>query len=76
MDSPFKKKLAETNMRLIDWNRGEPYTFRISDISELINSDILFARKIDEKIYFEIVKKNIRQFITMNGVKILIYYLF
>ena len=49
MDSPFKKKLAETNMRLIDWNRGEPYTFRISDISELINSDILFARKFDEK---------------------------
>lgn len=76
MDSPFKKKLAETNMRLIDWNRGEPYTFRISDISELINSDILFARKFDEKIDFEIVKKNIRQFITMNGVKILIYYLF
>lgn len=31
--------------RLIDWNRGNPYTWREVDFIELINSDSFFARK-------------------------------
>lgn len=32
-------------MRYIDWKRGNPYTFRINDYDELLNSGYLFARK-------------------------------
>lgn len=37
-------------MRLIDWNRGAPYTFRMSDFDEIKNSDILFCRKFDANV--------------------------
>ncbi len=50
------------NMRFIDWTRGEPYVFRISDLSELLNSDLLFARKFDEKVDFVIIEK-IREYV-------------
>ena len=55
MDSPFKYSLAGTNMRLIDWNRGEPYTFQTDDFNELVNSEMLFARKFDENTDFKVV---------------------
>ena len=32
-------------LRLIDWQRGTPYTFKDEDFEELIHSDKLFARK-------------------------------
>lgn len=50
-NSPFKKNIynIEDNnigsMRLIDWNRGDPYTWKMQDYTELTNSDKLFARK-------------------------------
>lgn len=44
-------------MRLIDWNRGGPYVWRINDYQELIESGMLMARKFDEKKDVEIVKK-------------------
>ena len=59
-NSPFKEKIYNiadeygTCMRLIDWNRGCPYTFRLEDLYILSNSDKLFARKFDE-----IIDKNI-----------------
>lgn len=34
-------------MRLIDWKRGQPYTFLSTDYDELTTSDFLFARKFD-----------------------------
>lgn len=42
-------------MRLIDWNRGSPYVFRIEDKSELNETDMLFARKFDCKIDRDII---------------------
>ena len=36
--------------RLIDWNRGSPYTFRQADFQELMASDCMFARKFDETV--------------------------
>ncbi len=54
-NSPFKDKLYDIDdeytgcMRLIDWKRGNPYTFRKNDFQELMSSDRLFARKFDEK---------------------------
>lgn len=44
-------------MRLIDWKRGNPYTFGIEDFEELIGSDYMFARKFDYKNRPEIVDK-------------------
>lgn len=37
-------------LRLIDWKRGNPYVFKDSDYDELIESDMLFARKFDSKV--------------------------
>lgn len=33
--------------RYIDWNRGNPYIWKVADYNELIDSDYLFARKFD-----------------------------
>ena len=54
-NSPFKKNIyhIEENhigsMRLIDWNRGNPYTWKMQDYTELTNSDKLFARKFSSQ---------------------------
>lgn len=42
------------SLRLIDWERGYPYIWRINDLNQLLTSNCLFARKfswmVDEKI--------------------------
>lgn len=35
----------ESCMRLIDWNRGCPYTWTLADLDELLSSERIFARK-------------------------------
>lgn len=61
MNSSFRDKLAcaddyfKGSMRLIDWKRGRPYTYREQDLDELISSPCLFARKFDEKIDSKII---------------------
>lgn len=47
--SEFKETIAYENFRLIDWNRGTPYTFGEADYDEVISSDKLFVRKVSEK---------------------------
>ena len=46
-----------SNMRLTDWNRGDPYIYHSEDFSSLIKSKMLFARKFDETIDNEIILK-------------------
>ncbi len=36
---------TKSDMRLIDWTRGGPYTWKMSDYNELVNSEKFFARK-------------------------------
>ena len=43
-------------MREIDWKRGKPYIYRIDDLSMLIQSDRMFARKFDCKVDDLIIK--------------------
>ncbi len=58
MTTKYKERLfdpsfsdsASSIQRLIDWQRGNPYTFRMEDSELLFRSDMLFARKFDEKI--------------------------
>lgn len=42
-------------MRLIDWERGNPYVFKKGDFEEIMNSNMLFARKFSLKEDAEIV---------------------
>lgn len=52
-NSPFRGNiynLEDTNkgsMRMIDWERGNPYVWRNEDFDELVQSDKLFARKFN-----------------------------
>lgn len=57
-NSNFKEKIYglqsvvdtnEPNMRSIDWVRGNPYTFKVDDYDELMNSNNLFCRKVSDK---------------------------
>ena len=43
--------------RLIDWKRGNPYVWRMSDYEELMNSDRMFARKFNWDTDAEIIRK-------------------
>ena len=62
-NSPFKERLYNQDfnnnylgcMRLVDWKRGAPYTWRITDYDDIINSEYLFARKFNFKIDKEII---------------------
>lgn len=62
-NSTFKERihdlssLSNSSKRYIDWKRGKPYTFRSSDFDELISSNCFFARKFDESIDIDVVKK-------------------
>ena len=44
-------------MREIDWHRGKPYVWRDEDFDFLINSEMMFARKFDERIDAQIIKR-------------------
>lgn len=44
-------------LRYIDWTRGNPYVWKISDYDNLVNSNYLFARKFDEKESKELIDK-------------------
>ncbi|NBH72402.1 glycosyl transferase [Clostridiaceae bacterium] len=65
VNSAFKDRLYHSGfdndysavMRLIDWQRGQPYTFRKEDFGELVNSDKLFARKFQADVDEEIIKQ-------------------
>lgn len=63
MQSPYKNKIENDNKRFIDWNRGQPYTWKSENYEEIINSKKLFARKFsideDPKI-IEMIKKHVQ----------------
>ena len=54
-NSPFADTIINDNLRLIDWQRGDPYTWRKEDFKELVNSDVLFARKFSSHTDSEII---------------------
>lgn len=63
MNSEFSKSLFRPvdnsknnmNVRLIDWTRGRPYTWRKENIEELLSTEHLFARKFDESIDCDVI---------------------
>lgn len=57
MYSPYKDNITNDTLRLIDWKRGNPYTFTAADYDLLMTSDCLFARKFDETADAEIIQR-------------------
>lgn len=62
INSGFKNNLCQPyrleenlNMRLVDWSRGKPYTWRKEDYNIITNSNMFFARKIDPNLDNEII---------------------
>ena len=47
-NSPLRDTIVNDSLRLIDWERGKPYTFTYADLSQLQRTDKLFARKFSE----------------------------
>lgn len=62
INSHYKDKIFDSHdelhgcMRLMDWKRGRPYTFRVEDYQEIMTSDKLFARKFDDRVDKQIVE--------------------
>lgn len=64
-ESKFKNNIYDKNfddnisacMRLIDWNRGTPYTFKIFDYKDIMLSNMMFVRKVDENVDRELIEK-------------------
>ena len=49
-NSPFREKIHPGGaMRLIDWERGDPYIWQESDWEQIRKSDALFIRKVTEQ---------------------------
>lgn len=57
--SPYTDSVEDNNLRMIDWFRGNPYTYREEDFESLMNapSDKMFARKFDERTDAKIIRK-------------------
>lgn len=55
MKSSYKNNIINCSLRHIDWERGEPYTFRAEDYEELMNTEDLFARKFDMQVDAKII---------------------
>lgn len=43
--------------RYVDWKRGLPYTFKLSDYEDIITSNCFFARKFSTKVDDKIIQK-------------------
>lgn len=64
VNSPFAANLYMPNCnndqlacaRLIDWERGNPYVFRMADYDEIMQSPAMFARKFSMQTDPKIVK--------------------
>ena len=57
INSPRIDSIIDNNLRYIDWERGEPYTFRIEDFDTLLHSEKMFARKFDITVDKTIIYK-------------------
>lgn len=66
MASPFRDNIVNNTLRAIDWTRGRPYVYRKEDVSTLLASEALWARKFDQRIDEEAIKIIASQLNQMN----------
>ena len=67
MNSPYVDDIINDSLREIDWNRGNPYTFRLEDAPKLLESPNLFARKFDSTIDKDVIEKIIEYLSNKNN---------
>ncbi len=60
MNSPYKERIMNKSLRKIDWERGQPYEFELSDLEELKESQDLFVRKVSYNRNSDLVEALIR----------------
>lgn len=56
MGSPRRDYIVKNTLRSIDWERGQPYTFRAEDVPMLLASDTLWGRKFDQRVDKEAIE--------------------
>jgi hypothetical protein len=56
-NSNFRDRVVNSSLRYIDWERGQPYTFRLEDYEMLVNSSAFWARKFSEKVDVKIIDR-------------------
>jgi uncharacterized protein (DUF433 family) len=62
MNSPFRGNHSPSSYaRLIDWDRGRPYTWTIDEYDEIMSSNAIFSRKFSMKKDSEVIDKIISQ---------------
>ena len=59
---PDRENTFDSMMRIIDFKRGDPYVFRMSDWEELRDSSMCWARKFDARVDAEIIAKLNREY--------------
>ncbi|WP_316814884.1 beta-1,6-N-acetylglucosaminyltransferase [Pedobacter nyackensis] len=59
MNSPFRNKIVNNNWRYIHFPKGKanPKILRVADFEDMINSNMVFARKFDEEVDAAILTK-------------------
>lgn len=50
MASPYRNNIHSNYLRAIDWQRGDPYTYRKEDVPELLASPNFWGRKFNENV--------------------------
>lgn len=50
MASPYRSSIVDNYLRAIDWQRGDPYTYRKEDVPQLLASSHLWGRKFNERV--------------------------
>lgn len=70
-DSSKIYKEGNGSLRLIDWQRGDPYVWREKDFNEILQSNCLFARKFDERIDKTVIELIIQTISKANKENIL-----
>ncbi len=64
---PKTEEFIYENMRLTDWKRGNPYTFKSDDIELLFSSGYIFARKFDEKVDANVIDEIYNKLSNVNS---------
>lgn len=50
MASPYRNRVVNNYLRAIDWQRGDPYTYRAEDVPALLASPNFWGRKFNENL--------------------------
>lgn len=59
MNSRIINTVVDDDLRFIDWNREDPYTYRMCDLDLLVRSHKLYARKFNSTVDRRVIDEKI-----------------